>query len=116
MIYEKDLDESIARYQGETNPSINTCIKLAACYALKHELFGPVDQANQTDRLEAYSYSNGQGENVETIIDYYGDTDFAMAIDGKMAAAIWPVMDELMSTLRVVEPQLYTDVMRELQK
>lgn len=114
MIYEKDLDESIARYQGEVNPGINTCIKLAACYALKHELFGEPEPLQCAEN--AYSFSTGPTENVETIIDYTGGTDFARAVDGKRAADVWPVMDQLMSALRVVEPKIYTEVMRELQK
>ena len=51
---------------------------------------------------------------VETTIDYYSDTDFSRAIDGRPAADIWPVMDELMSTLRIVQPRLYDGVMRKL--
>lgn len=116
MIYEKDLDESIARYQGEVNPSINTCIKLAACYALKHELFGEPEQQERADYAHSYSFAAGPTETVETLIDYTGDTDFARAVDGKRAAEVWPVMDQLMSALRVVEPKIYTEVMRELKK
>lgn len=116
MIYERDLDESIARYQGETNPSINTCIKLAACYALKKEMFGKSEQQERADYAHSYSFAAGPPETVETLIDYTGDTDFARAVDGKIAAEVWPIMDQLMSALRVVEPTIYTEVMRELQK
>lgn len=116
MIYEKDLDESIARYQGETNPSINTCIKLAACYALKHELFDEPERQERANYAHSYSLAAGPPETVETLIDYTGDTDFARAVDGKRAADVWPIMDQLMSALRVVEPTIYTEVMRELQK
>lgn len=112
MIYEKDLDESIARYQGEVNPSINTCIKLAACYALKRELFGGPEQP----ALPAYSFAAAPAESVESTIEYYGDTEFAQTIDGRAAADIWPVMDELMETLKIIQPRLYDGVMRKLQK
>lgn len=114
MIYEKDLDESIARYQGETNPSINTCIKLAACYALKHELFGVPEQQEQRAEI-APSYSYAPAQTIETTIDYYSDTDFSQAIDGRNPADIWPIMDELMSTIQVLMPRLYDGVMRKLQ-
>ena len=110
MIYERDLDESIARYQGEVHPSITTCIKLAACYALKHEMFGKPEQSAQ-----AYSYAAGPEDQSESIIDYKSDTDFSHVVDGRKAADIWPVMDELMSTLQVVQPRLYHVVMRKLQ-
>ena len=115
MIYEKDLDESIARYQGETNPSINTCIKLAACYALKHELFGEPEQLERAYSARSYSFAAAPMEPVETTIDYYSDTEFSRVIDGRKAADIWPIMDELMSTLQVIQPRLYDGVMRKLR-
>ena len=31
------------------------------------------------------------------------------------AADVWPIMDELMSTLQVLQPRLYDGVMRKLQ-
>lgn len=109
MIYEKDLDESIARYQGETNPSINTCIKLAACYALKHELFG-----EPTETLMP-SYSYAPPVDTADTLHYDSGTDFSRAIDGRNPDDIWPIMDELMSTLQVLMPRLYDGVMRKLQ-
>lgn len=109
MIYERDLDESIARYQGETNPSINTCIKLAACYALKHELFGEPAEA----LMPSYSYA--PPVDTADTLHYDSGTDFSLAIDGRNPDDIWPIMDELMSTLQVLMPRLYDGVMRKLQ-
>lgn len=37
------------------------------------------------------------------------------AIDGRNPDDIWPIMDELMSTLQVLMPRLYDGVMRKLQ-
>ena len=51
MIYERDLDESIARYQGEVNPSIETCRKLAACLIVKRELFGEPERLPDAELL-----------------------------------------------------------------
>ena len=115
MIYEKDLDESIARYQGEVNPSIETCRKLAACLIVKRELFGeperfPVDADNAT----GYSYAAGPVDTAETI-HFDSGTDFSQAIDGRNPDEVWPIMDELMSTVQVLMPRLYDGVMRKLQ-
>jgi hypothetical protein len=115
LIYEKDLDESIARYQGEVNPSIETCRKLAACLIVKRELFGeperfPVDADNAT----GYSYASGPVDTAETI-HYDSGTDFSQAIDGRNPDEVWPIMDELMSTVQVLMPRLYDSVMRKLQ-
>ena len=53
-------------------------------------------------------------ETIETTISYYSDTDFSHAIDGKPAKDVWPLMDELMSTIQVLLPRLYDGVMRRL--
>ena len=117
MITAHDLEQAIAECQGERNPNANTCIKLAAFYTIKNEMFGKPDQPPTDDKspaVETYSYAPGPAEHVETTIDYYSDTEFSRAIDGKPAAAIWPVMEELMETLRILQPRLYDGVMRRL--
>jgi hypothetical protein len=115
LIYERDLDESIARYQGEVNPSIETCRKLAACLIVKRELFGeherlPVVAENAT----SYSYAAAPVP-VDTHITYTSDTEFSRVIDGRKPEDVWPIIDELMSTVQVLMPRLYDGVMRKLQ-
>ena len=112
MITERDLVEAIAECQGERNPNANTCIKLAAYYTIKNELFGKTEQLPE---IPGYSFATAPAGQVETTIDHYSDTEFSQVIDGRKAADIWPIMDELMSTLRVVQPRLYAGVMRKLQ-
>lgn len=109
MIYEKDLDESIARYQGETNPSIETCRKLAACLIVKRELFGEPEQLSE----HGYSYAaEPPTENPE--ITYDSGTAFSAAINGRDPAEIWPIMDEMMSALQIQMPRQYDRVMRKI--
>ncbi|WP_279280006.1 hypothetical protein [Pseudoflavonifractor sp. 524-17] len=38
-------------------------------------------------------------------LDQYGDSDFLRAVSGKPPSKAWMVMDELMDTLRVVNPR-----------
>ena len=110
MIYERDLDEAIAVCQGERNPDAKTCLKLAAYLTLKRELF------EQKPPEQSYYYANGPVETISQTIEYDGDTDFARAIDGKGQADIWPVIDEMMTTVQVLYPKLYDAVMRKLQE
>ena len=110
MITEKDLQEAIAECQGERNPNANTCIKLAAFYTIRNELFGKPEQLPEP----GYSYA-APVETVETTIHYTSDTDFSQAIDGRNPEDVWPIMDELMDTLQVLMPRLYNGVMRKLQ-
>lgn len=50
----------------------------------------------------------------ETSISYTSGTDFGKAITGKDSAALWALMDDLMSTLQIAVPKLYDGVMRQL--
>ena len=124
MITERDLQEAIAECQGERNPNANTCIKLAAFYTIRNEMFPEqvVSKSAITDDSAAtvreipnvgYSYDPGP---VENTIDYQSDSEFSRIIDGRDPAEIWPVMDELMDTLMVIHRRLYDGVMRQLQK
>lgn len=112
MITEKDLQEAIAECQGERNPNSQTCIKLAAFYIIQDHLY-PQDQFVEVNKLvePAYSYAP---EPIETTIDYISDTDFSRAIDGRPAAQIWAIMDELMDVLHATNPRLYAGVMRKI--
>ena len=117
MITETDLLEAIAECQGERNPNANTCIKLAAYYTIRRELYGDPEQPpdvaeNATTRAHSYA---APPEQVETTIDYYSDTDFSQAIGGRQAADIWPIMDELMTVLQATNPRLYSGVMRKIE-
>lgn len=113
MITEHDLMEAIAECQGERNPNANTCIKLAAFYTIRNELFGKPEPV-VAENAAGYSYAAAPAEPVENSIDYYSDTDFSRAIDGRDPADIWPIIDELVSTIQVIQPRLYDTFMRRL--
>lgn len=105
MITEHDLQEAIAECKGQRDPNANTCIKLAAFLILQKELYGeekpiPVE----------YSYSQGE----PGIVEYYSDTDFGNAVEGRKQEEIFPILDELMTTLRVIQPRVYDSVMRKI--
>lgn len=110
MITEKDLLEAIAECEGIRHPGANVCIKLAAFYIIYDHMFGRVDESPQ------YSLASGHVEsNVADIIPYISDSDFSQAIEGRGTVQIMEVMDDLMSTLQVVNPRLYASVMRKIQ-
>lgn len=43
----------------------------------------------------------------EVTIDRYGDTEFYKVIEGKKAEDVWPIIDELMSTIKALQRKLY---------
>lgn len=114
MITIPDLQAAIAECKGERNPNANTCIKLAAFLIIQEHLYGKPSESDTVPDLPAYSYA-APPEQVETIIDYQGDTDFAAVIDGRRADDVWPVMEELMEVLRRTNKPLYNATIRKIQ-
>ena len=109
MITERDLEQAIAECQGERNPNANTCIKLAAFLTIKNEMFG-----KKQDELAIPQYSYAAEPQIEEPMDYQSDTDFGKAVSGMDWRDVLPLMDELMSTLKVINRRLYDAVMRRL--
>ena len=98
MITKSDLQEAIAECQGERNPNANTCLKLASYYIIDDHLF------NEAKAMSSYSYANS----------YESDTEFISTIKNKDMNEVLPVLDELMTTLNVINPRLYEGVMAKL--
>lgn len=108
MITEKDLREAIAECQGQRNPNANTCIKLAAYYTILQNM---TEKKSEPDPEPIYSFA---GPKIENTINYEGDSEFLQVINGRDQGEIIPVIDELMSTLQVINPRLYNSVLRKL--
>lgn len=94
MITEKELDEAIRQYENADDPTAQTCITLAAFYAVRDHLF-PQDAL-----YDDYIYSS--------------DSDFGQMVGKRDIEAVLSLMDELMETLRVLQPPLYESVMQRL--
>ena len=113
MITEKDLQEAIAECQGERDPDSKTCIKLAAFYIIKDHLYP--EEAPIRGDVPSYSYAPSP-EDIETHIDYFSDTDFGNAVEGRRASDVWPLVDELVTSIQLVMPRMYESFMRKLQQ
>ena len=108
MITKQDLQEAIAECEGQRNPNANTCIKLAAFYTIKDNLFPEDDKTS-------YSFAAPPMVAPESkTVEYESDTEFSEAIKGMPVESVLTQVDELMSTLRVINPRLYDGVMRRL--
>lgn len=113
MITEKDLEEAIKECEGKRKPDANTCMKLAAFYTIKDQLYPQKVASGRAEPEpkfeENYSYSAGPD------IQYSGQSEFANAVYGRDPNDIMPIMDELMETIKVLNPRLYSGVMRRLR-
>ena len=105
MISQQDIEDAIAECQGQRNPNANTCIKLAAFYTIRRELFGTPDIG--------YSYAS---EPAEKEIEYDSGTEFSDTIKGMPCEKVLPILDEAMTALRVVNPRLYASIIRKLNE
>lgn len=109
MITEQDLQEAIAECQGQHNPNASTCIKLAAFYTIRDAMYG------KTPETPGYSFTGSPGSAPEPMIRNDSGSDFSRAINGRPQAEIWPLMDEMMDTIRAIHPRLYRAVMDRLR-
>lgn len=106
MITEKELHEAIAECQGTRNPDAKTCLKLASYYTILDHVKEP--EREQERAIQQYSYAYGPER-------YQSDTEFGEAIRDLDEYEVMEIMDELMTTLSVVEPRLYASVMRKIK-
>ena len=106
MITEQDLLEAIAECQGQRNPNANTCMKLASFYTILDHMA----EKPSYSEMPNYSFAN----ETENTVKYQSGTEFADAVYGRDVDEIMGIMDELMSTLSIVNPPLYRSVMRRV--
>ena len=108
MITRQDLDAAIAECQGKRNPDASTCIKLAAFYTIRNEMF-PASPVPQPEPSYSYAPAPDQPDDSYVIID--SESEFAKLIDGRKQEEVWPVLDELMATIKTIYPRLYDAVL-----
>lgn len=111
MITEQDLQEAIAECEGQRNPTSNTCMKLAAFYTIRDKMYPKSDPVTRPEPV-VYSTAPAPGWNSE--VEYKEQSEFSKAIVGMDMDQLIPIMDELMSTLQIVSPRIYSGVMRKL--
>ena len=83
--------------------TIQNCEKLAAIYTVRDHLYPsqPIEGGYSADNNNNY-------------VGLYGDTEFLTAISRKNPIDAWLLMDDLMQTLRAINPRLYDSVMRKI--
>ena len=109
MITERDLDEAIAKCQGESNPTNSTCMKLAAFLTIKDYLYPHYEEP-----YPQYSYAS-EPEQVEIYVETNGDSEFLKAVDGRKADKVWKLMDERVEAVKILHPRMYTTFIDKVQ-
>lgn len=101
MITEKDLVEAIAECEGQRNPNANTCMKLASFYTILDHI-----HKGEDDNGAGYSNDNNYAESED--YDYSIIEKWNTPLDRYLE-----VTDELLETLRIVNPRLFESVIRK---
>ena len=109
MITERDLDEAIAKCQGESNPTNSTCMKLAAFLTIKDYLYPRYEEP-----YPQYSYS-AEPEQVETTVNYNSDAEFFQLANGMEYDKVWKLVDELVEAVKILHPRMYTTFIDKVQ-
>lgn len=97
MLTKRELLNAIKELE-ESTPTYEKCKKLVTFYTL-------------------YDYMYGEPKNEireEKVVGSYGESEFMRAIEGKDMRDVMGVMDELMSTLNILNPKLYQGVLVKL--
>ena len=102
MISKRELEGAIDDIERKPNCNFDDCQKLAVYYTLYNELYGqPIQQ--KAVPIE------------EEIVHAISESEFMKSIDGKQAAKIWKVMDELLESVRLINDRLYSSVIRKVK-
>lgn len=104
----KEIEWAISELEQEESSKSNY-IFLAALYTCRDYL---QQGGGAILQREGYSASSAPDEP----LGLYGESNFLREVYGKAPEDVWAVMDELMDTLRAVNPRVYESVIRKIQK
>lgn len=102
MVTKKELQEAIDELESEKS-SYDKCAILAALYSLKDRYY-PDKSYSLPISVQAYPQKR--------TIKSDKSSEFLKAVDGKSLEDILPNIDELLSAVKVLQPQLYEAFLR----
>ena len=105
MITEQDLREAIAECEGVRHPTSSTCIKLAAYYAILKYM----QSTNETE-AKPVRYSFETRDDVK-----YSNSEFSQIVKEKGLNNCFPVIDEIIGVLGVINPAVYHNALQKLR-
>lgn len=104
-----EIERAIAELESEQNHNRSMCAMLADLYAIRDHIQEPTYNI---------AYSQAASPIVATQpmrVSTSGNSDFLKLVDGKDESSAWDIMDDLMDTLRVVNPRVYASVMHKME-
>lgn len=101
MITKRELENAIDSIESKPCCNYDDCEKLAVYYALYNELYGQPQQPKIVPTEEE-------------IVHAISESEFMRGVDGKQAAKIWAVIDELVESVKIVNDRLYYSLMSKI--
>ena len=121
MLDAAEIRKEIARLEYEESDYKNYA-KLADLYVIRKQMQED-ERGSRSTRMQ--TYSGDPAPIVQTAapqaaapqtVGSYGDSDFLRAVEGKDPSKVWPIMDELMDTLALVNTRVYNSVMQKIER
>lgn len=101
MFTERELCDAIKECENAP-ASFQNCEKLAVFYSLYDRLFAEKPESER--------------RSVKTEVQTAANSDFLRTIAGKDWTSLLVILDELMDTIKILQPRLYDAVMQKLQE
>lgn len=96
MINKDEIDRAILEHEAKDTTYAN-CERLAWLYIVRDHI-------------------SGQAQKQPVALDISGDSDFMKLINGKDSVKVFSLIDELMTSIRIIQPNLYTAVIQKIQE
>ena len=103
MIAKRELQNAIDEYKKAPATFAN-CEKLATYLVLFDHLYSDTQEVTKVERI------------TEVVIDTDGESEFLRMIRGEDPRRIWAIMDELMQTIKLINPRLYDGVINKIEE
>lgn len=104
----KEIEWAISELE-QAESSFSAYSRLADLYTVRRELSG-MDRPTRAPESRAFDAPSANMAYAP------GNSDFFKAINGKNPADIWPIMNELMEALQVVNVRVHDNVLKKLKQ
>ena len=116
MITEKEVAQAIEQCMQEPVTGNKRAV-LADLIIIQDYLFGEPTREQEVPQMPMpmQSYSAPHTEQVETIVETNGDSEFLKAVNGRKAERVWPLINELVEAVKILHPRMYTTFIDKVQ-
>ena len=115
MLTEREVLQAIDECMVEPMTGNKRAV-LADLFTIHDHLFGELTRAQEAPQpMPMQSYSAPPMEQVEIYVETNGDSEFLKAVDGRKAERVWKLMDELVETVKILHPRMYSKFIDKVQ-